>query len=457
MNQFSTSISEVLSFGKEEAERLASTSVGPEHLLLGILRQKDSAVKDFFKSHQVNLAGIKYELEERIRQQNSGRLLFASDMLLNDKASNILRLAVLEARIQHTSVVDVNHLFLAMLHDNTDNGAKDVLEANNLDYQSALEVLGQPKNTTPKSGIGIPDEDEEDEDMAPASSGSRQQQASATAQRTKKGDSKTPVLDNFSTDLTKAAAEGKLDPVVGREREIVRLSEILGRRKKNNPVLIGEPGVGKSAIVEGLAQLIVKRHTAPTLFNKRLVNLDMTAIVAGTKYRGQFEERLRMLIKELEQNPDIIIFIDEIHTIIGAGSSPGTMDAANILKPALARGTIQCIGATTLDEYAVEILAGIASRYEDHHNVSYSDEALEACVTLTDRYITDRFFPDKAIDALDEVGSRIHMQNAEMPPYILSREKELEEVELKKQSAVRNQNYWSPAKEETMIKGAAGL
>lgn len=319
MNQFSTSISEVLSFGKEEAERLASTSVGPEHLLLGILRQKDNAVKDFFKSHQVNLAGIKYELEERIRQQNSGRLLFASDMLLNDKASNILRLAVLEARIQHTSVVDVNHLFLAMLHDNTDNGAKDVLEANNLDYQSALEVLGQPKNTTPKSGIGIPDEDEEDEEMATSSSGSRQQQASATAQRTKKGDSKTPVLDNFSTDLTKAAAEGKLDPVVGREREIVRLSEILGRRKKNNPVLIGEPGVGKSAIVEGLAQLIVKRHTAPTLFNKRLVNLDMTAIVAGTKYRGQFEERLRMLIKELEQNPDIIIFIDEIHTIIGAG------------------------------------------------------------------------------------------------------------------------------------------
>ena len=467
MNQFSTSISEVLSFGKEEAERLASTSVGPEHLLLGILRQKDSAVKDFFKSHQVNLAGIKYELEERIRQQNSGRLLFASDMLLNDKASNILRLAVLEARIQHTSVVDVNHLFLAMLHDNTDNGAKDVLEANNLDYQSALEVLGQPKNTTPKSGIGIPDEDEEDEEMATSSSGSRQQQASATAQRTKKGDSKTPVLDNFSTDLTKAAAEGKLDPVVGREREIVRLSEILGRRKKNNPVLIGEPGVGKSAIVEGLAQLIVKRHTAPTLFNKRLVNLDMTAIVAGTKYRGQFEERLRMLIKELEQNPDIIIFIDEIHTIIGAGSSPGTMDAANILKPALARGTIQCIGATTLDEYrnsiekdgalerrfqkivvepttveqTLQILHNIKPRYEDHHNVSYSDEALEACVTLTDRYITDRFFPDKAIDALDEVGSRIHMQNAEMPPYILSREKELEEVKLKKQSAVRNQNY----------------
>ena len=467
MNQFSTSISEVLSFGKEEAERLASTSVGPEHLLLGILRQKDSAVKDFFKSHQVNLAGIKYELEERIRQQNSGRLLFASDMLLNDKASNILRLAVLEARIQHTSVVDVNHLFLAMLHDNTDNGAKDVLEANNLDYQSALEVLGQPKNTTPKSGIGIPDEDEEDEEMATSSSGSRQQQASATAQRTKKGDSKTPVLDNFSTDLTKAAAEGKLDPVVGREREIVRLSEILGRRKKNNPVLIGEPGVGKSAIVEGLAQLIVKRHTAPTLFNKRLVNLDMTAIVAGTKYRGQFEERLRMLIKELEQNPDIIIFIDEIHTIIGAGSTPGSMDAANILKPALARGTIQCIGATTLDEYrnsiekdgalerrfqkvlveptntveTLQILENIKDRYEQHHHVAYTDDAITACVKLTERYVTDRSFPDKAIDALDEVGARVHLQHAQVPPEINEKEKEIELVKQKKDAAVKSQDF----------------
>ena len=318
MNQFSTSISEVLSFGKEEAERLASTSVGPEHLLLGMLRQKNSRVKDFIHGLDLNVAGLKYELEERIRQQNSGRLLFASDMLLNDKASNILRLAVLEARIQHTSVVDVNHLFLAILHDNTDNGAKEILEAYNLDYQSALEALSQAKSSTPKNGIGIPDEDEEDEPMA-SSAGSGHQQ-SATKTRTKKGESKTPVLDNFSTDLTKAAAEGKLDPVIGRDDEIRRLLQILSRRTKNNPILIGEPGVGKSAIVEGLAQLIVKRHTAPTLFNKRLVNLDMTAVVAGTKYRGQFEERLRMLIKELESNPDIIIFVDEIHTIIGAGA-----------------------------------------------------------------------------------------------------------------------------------------
>ena len=266
------------------------------------------------------------------------------------------------------------------------------------------------------------------------------------------------MLDTFGTDLTQAAVEGKLDPCVGREKEIQRIIEILGRRKKNNPILIGEPGVGKSAIVEGLAQLIAEHHTSPMLFGKKIYTLDMTGVVAGTKYRGQFEERLKALMKELEANPDVIVFIDEIHTIIGAGSTPGSMDAANIMKPALARGTIQCIGATTLDEYrnsiekdgalerrfqkvqvepttneeTLQILHNIKPRYEDHHNVSYSDEALEACVTLTDRYITDRFFPDKAIDALDEVGSRIHMQNAEMPPYILSREKELEEVKLKK-------------------------
>ena len=279
--------------------------------------------------------------------------------------------------------------------------------------------------------------------------------------------SNTPVLDNFGTDLTKAAAEGKLDPVVGREKEIQRVSEILSRRKKNNPILIGEPGVGKSAIVEGLAQLIVNRLTSPILFNKRVVTLDLTGVVAGTKYRGQFEERIRALIKEIEQNPDVIIFIDEIHTLIGAGSTPGSMDAANILKPALARGTIQCIGATTLDEYrnsiekdgalerrfqkvmvepttvdeTLQILNNIKDRYEAHHHVSYTDDAITACVKLTDRYITDRFFPDKAIDAMDEVGARVHLQNAQVPPEIIELKKQLDEADRKKRDAVKNQNF----------------
>ena len=311
-------------------------------------------------------------------------------------------------------------------------------------------------------GIGLTEDTEEEETTSSAGSTG----TPVTTTRTKK-ESKTPVLDNFSTDLTQAAAEGKLDPVVGREREIQRVIEILCRRKKNNPVLIGEPGVGKSAIVEGLAQMIADRHTSPILFNKRLVSLDMTGIVAGTKYRGQFEERIRVLLKELEQNPDIIVFIDEIHTIVGAGSAPGTMDAANIMKPALARGVIQCIGATTLDEYrnhiekdgalerrfqkvlvnattaeeTLEILHNIKDRYEQHHHVSYTDEALSACVKLTDRYITDRFFPDKAIDAMDEVGSRVFLQHAEVPPAILEKEKIIKIVKEKKRLAVSQQNF----------------
>lgn len=317
------------------------------------------------------------------------------------------------------------------------------------------------------NGIGLPEEDEEDDAPVNGGKSNDNHQSNKTTTKTRKGDGKTPVLDNFSTDLTKAAVEGKLDPVVGRERELQRVIEILGRRKKNNPILIGEPGVGKSAIVEGLAQMIAQRHTSPMLFNKRVVNLDMTAVVAGTKYRGQFEERIRALIKEIEANPDIIVFIDEIHTLIGAGSTPGSMDAANILKPALARGTIQCIGATTLDEYrnsiekdgalerrfqkiivepttveeTIHILHNIKERYEQHHHVSYTDDAILACVKLTDRYITDRFFPDKAIDALDEVGSRTHLQHAVIPPEITEMEKQIAETKEKKQLAVRSQDF----------------
>ncbi|MBQ6681529.1 MAG: ATP-dependent Clp protease ATP-binding subunit [Prevotella sp.] len=464
MNQFSPKVSEILSFSREEAERLASTSVGPEHILLGILREKNSPVKELFDTMHLDIESLKNSLEERVRQNNSGRLLFSSDMLLNDMANNILRLAVLEARIQHTQTVDIQHLFLAILHDNANNGAKLVLEEYDLDYQTATKML-TPKTSKTRDGLDIPEEENEDEEDPMLKSANSQ--STKTAQKSNPSESKTPVLDNFSTDLTRLAAENKLDPVVGREKEIQRVSEILGRRKKNNPILIGEPGVGKSAIVEGLAQMVVKHHTSPMLFNKRIVSLDMTAVVAGTKYRGQFEERIRALIKEIEQNPDLIVFIDEIHTIIGAGSAPGSMDAANILKPALARGTIQCIGATTLSEYrnsiekdgalerrfqkvlvepttveeTIQILHNIKDRYEDHHHVTYTDEALAACVKLTERYVTDRFFPDKAIDAMDEVGSRCHLQHATIPPEIIAKEKELEEVKLKKKDAASRQNY----------------
>ena len=466
-SQFSPKVSQILAFSREEAARLASRSVGPEHLLLGILRDKQSPVRELFLTHDINLQSIKTELEQKVREDDYTQPINTQELVLNEKASNVLKLAVLEARIQALNTVDVQHLLLAILHDQVDNGAKVVLEFNNMNYDDALTFFSQKKEPIhPTNGIGLPEEDEEDDTFVDNGKNKENPQ-NKTATKTRKGDGKTPVLDNFSTDLTKAALEGKLDPVVGRERELQRVIEILGRRKKNNPILIGEPGVGKSAIVEGLAQMIAQRHTSPMLFNKRVVNLDMTAVVAGTKYRGQFEERIRALIKEIEANPDIIVFIDEIHTLIGAGSTPGSMDAANILKPALARGTIQCIGATTLDEYrnsiekdgalerrfqkiivepttveeTIHILHNIKERYEQHHHVSYTDDAILACVKLTDRYITDRFFPDKAIDALDEVGSRTHLQHAVIPPEITEMEKQIAETKEKKQLAVRSQDF----------------
>lgn len=464
-SQFSPKVSEILAFSREEATRLASSYVGPEHLLLGILREKTSPVADLFRQLNINSQTIKEELEEKVRKDEIAEPVDTSELALNNQASNILRLAVLEARLQHTQLVDVQHLLLAMLHDHADNGAKEVLEKNDLDYETALRLLSKPAT---KDGIGLPDEDmdDADEDNPSAKQGNDNARQQATATQPQ-GNGKTPVIDNFSVDLTKAAAEGKLDPVVGREKEIQRVVEILGRRKKNNPILIGEPGVGKSAIVEGLAQLIAGHKTSPMLFSKRVVSLDMTAIVAGTKYRGQFEERIRALLKELENNPNIIVFIDEIHTIIGAGSTPGSMDAANIMKPALARGVIQCIGATTVDEYrksiekdgalerrfqkvmvepttkdeTLQILANIKERYEEHHHVSYTDDALKEAVRLADRYITDRFMPDKAIDIIDEVGSRVHLRNAKVPQEITDKENEIEAVKQKKQEAVGAQNF----------------
>jgi len=466
-SQFSPKVSAILAFSREEAARLASRSVGPEHLLLGLLRLNEGPVTDVFRRLDINTQSVKAELENRVREDELTMPINTTELVLNEKASNILKLAVLEARIQHTERIEEQHLLLAILHDQVDNGAKNILEFNNMNYEDVFTML-QVKQNEVKDGIRLPDEDFEDEEEQ----GSDGQHTADTAPQTTtaaktKTKSKTPVLDNFSTDLTQAAREGKLDPVVGREREIMRLIEILGRRKKNNPILIGEPGVGKSAIVEGLAQMIADKHTSPVLFNKRIVNLDMTGIVAGTKYRGQFEERIRALIKEIEQNDDIIVFIDEIHTIIGAGSAAGTMDAANILKPALARGSMQCIGATTLDEYrnsiekdgalerrfqkilvepttadeTMQILHNIKDRYEYHHHVSYTDDALTACVKLTQRYISDRAFPDKAIDAMDEVGSRVHLAHAQVPPEITEKEREITLVKEQKQSAVQHQNY----------------
>lgn len=467
-SQFSPKVSEILAYSREEAARLASRSVGPEHLLLGLLRMKDGPVIDVFRRLDINMQSVKTGLEDKVREDELNLPIQTSELVLNEKASNILKLAVLEARIQHTKRVDEQHLLLAILHDQVNNGAKEILEFNNMNYEDVLTMLQLRSGV--KDGIGLPDEDEEEDfekTDRPADDADGGQKGRQTATQTKKPAGKTPVLDNFGVDMTLAAAEGKLDPIVGREREISRVVEILCRRKKNNPILIGEPGVGKSAIVEGLAQMIARHHISPILFNKRLISLDMTAIVAGTKYRGQFEERIRALIKEIEQNPEVIVFIDEIHTIIGAGSTPGSMDAANILKPALARGTIQCIGATTLDEYrnsiekdgalerrfqkvlvepttaeeTLQILHNIKDRYGHHHRVEYTDEALTACVRLTERYVTDRQFPDKAIDALDEVGSRVHLSSARIPPEITEKEKEIKFVKEKKLHAVRSQNF----------------
>ena len=469
-SQFSQKVSQILAFSREEAIRLSSKNVSPEHLLLGLLRDKTGPVHELFILLDINCQTVKAELEKKVRCDDITIPFNLHNLTLDESASNILKLAVLEARIQATNTVDEQHLLLAILHDHVDNGAKEILEGNNMNYEDAYRFFNKKEHHGNSNSLSMPEKEDEDEDdglMSINGDNSQKSKQQTTATSTQRREGKTPVLDNFSTDLTKAAAEGKLDPIVGRERVIQRVTEILCRRKKNNPILIGEPGVGKSAIVEGLAQLINRRHTSPVLFNKRIVNLDMTSIVAGTKYRGQFEERIKALIKEIEQNPNIIVFIDEIHTLIGAGSTPGSMDAANILKPALARGTIQCIGATTLDEYrksiekdgalerrfqkvmvepttteeTITILHNIKDRYERHHHVKYDDEAIMACVKLTERYVTDRYFPDKAIDALDEVGARVFLKHAQMPPEILTLEKEIALIKEKKQAAVRNQNF----------------
>jgi ATP-dependent Clp protease ATP-binding subunit ClpC len=475
-NNYSESVTTLLDDSKKEARRHRSRSVRPEHLLMAILKRRGTVADKIIDELHVNKADLTIDCENKLLhdvEDDASQAVTSPE--LDENTNNIMILAALEARMAKENTVEIEHLLLAILHDTNNNPARAILEKNNMNYDNVTQCLfdKKDKDNTPVNkeadhsvildGMELSeDEDENDEGNDDNKNDTKTEEKSKT-----KGGGKTPVIDAFAIDLTKVAGEGKMDPVVGREKEIIRLQEILCRRKKNNPVLIGEPGVGKSAIVEGLAQMIASGKTSSVLHNKRLVALDMASMVAGTKYRGQFEERIKNLIKELEANPDIIIFIDEIHTIIGAGSAAGTMDAANMLKPALARGAVQCIGATTLDEYrksiekdgalerrfqkiivepstpeqTMHILSNIKDKYEEYHHVTYSDDALVSCVKLSERYITDRAFPDKAIDVMDEVGARIHLHHVEVPSSITELEDKISTTKQKKLDAVQNQNF----------------
>ena len=469
-NQFSTKISEVLNYSKEEAQRLHNGCVEPEHLLLGLLKNGEGKAVQILRLLNLDFNAVRLRVEQtaqaRLPESTGGE----NEIILSEKAAKIMRLCLLEARMLKADVADTEHILLAIMKEKENNACR-ILEEHSIHYTDILNLLTQKtEKSDVQSGFGFPDEDEEDEyDNRSADNvmNERSNSGTQTAQAQRKSANNTPVLDNFGTDLTRAAQDGVLDPVVGREREIERVSQILSRRKKNNPILIGEPGVGKSAIVEGLALRIVQKKVSRTLFDKRVIALDMAAVVAGTKYRGQFEERIRSILTELQKNPDVILFIDEIHTIIGAGSAPGSMDAANMLKPALARGEIQCIGATTTDEFrksiekdgalerrfqkvmvepttpeeTLQILENIKDRYEDHHNVRYTPEALKACVHLTERYISDRCFPDKAIDAMDEAGSRIHITHSPVSKEMEEQEKRIDDIHALKNEAVKDQNF----------------
>ena len=468
-NEFTQQVSDIVVYGKEEANRLQNDHIEPEHLLLGILRDGECKAAEILKSLYLDLKGIKNELETQLREKSILEN-YSQDISFSEEASKILTLSKLEARLMNDEKVDTPHILLAIMRDNQNNAYK-VLEKNDVTYEKVIDRIKQEE--APFDGLDFNDDEEEEgigrRGNADKNNGafgfSTNRQATQTEQ--KQAEEDTPYLDNYGIDLTKAAEGGKLDPVVGREKEIERIAQILSRRKKNNPILIGEPGVGKSAIAEGLALRIVEKRVSRALFGKRIVSLDMTAVVAGTKYRGQFEERIRAILTEVKKHPDVILFIDEIHTIVGAGSAAGSMDAANMLKPALARGEIQCIGATTLDEYrkniekdgalerrfqkvlveptspeeTLQILRNIKDKYEEHHNVTYTDEALEACVRLTDRYVTDRYFPDKAIDAMDEAGSRIHLTHISVPQEIEEQERLIEEAQQHKNEAIRLQNF----------------
>lgn len=464
-NNFSQRVRKIMGYSREEAGRLQTNYLAPEHLMLGILRNAEGLAIQALKDFGIDLVELKDSIDNNILKQQEDAYP-NSEVVLSKSTEKILKMSILEARLTKSQETDSEHLLLAILKDH-DNIAAMLLEEYHMDYNGAFtyiksmgDIMHENKKQSPRMGADFTDDDDEDDE--PISSGNSNVGTQQPRQATD-----TPVLDNFGIDMTKSALENKLDPIVGREKEIERLAQILSRRKKNNPILIGEPGVGKSAIVEGLALRIVQKKVSRVLFDKRVIALDMASVVAGTKYRGQFEERIKAILNELSKNPNIILFIDEIHTIVGAGGATGSLDAANMLKPALARGEIQCIGATTLDEYrkniekdgalerrfqkvmvdpttaeeTLQILHNIKERYEEHHNVKYTEGALEACVKLTDRYITDRNFPDKAIDALDEAGSRMHIANIQVPVEIEEIESELKNVIEQKGEAVKAQKY----------------
>ena len=460
--KFSPQVKDVISFSREEALRLGHDYIGTEHLLLGLIREGGGMAIKILRSLGVDTGKLRRSIEDAVRGTSSVTVNLGN-IPLTKQAEKVLKITYLEAKIFKSDLIGTEHLLLSVLRDD-DNIASQIL----LQYGVTYDVFKQEVEVN-KNGF-------RDDISNSASTGGdddyREEESFSAPKKVSDIKSKTPVLDNFGRDLTKAAEEGRLDPIVGREKEIERVSQILSRRKKNNPILIGEPGVGKSAIAEGLALRIVQRKVSRVLFNKRVVTLDLASLVAGTKYRGQFEERMKAVMNELEKSTDVILFIDEIHTIVGAGGASGSLDASNMFKPALARGEIQCIGATTLDEYrqyiekdgaldrrfqkvmvepatpdeTIEILTRIKDKYEEHHGVTYTQEAIEACVTLTSRYISDRFLPDKAIDALDEAGSRVHLTNIHVPQNIIDIEAKIEDIKLEKNKVVRSQKYEEAAK-----------
>jgi ATP-dependent Clp protease ATP-binding subunit ClpC len=458
-NNFSTQVKEIISFSREEALRLGNDFIGTEHLLLGLIREGENTAIKILKSFNVDLYELRKEIELAVKDKTGKNIANINSLPLTKQAEKVIRVTVLEAKALKSPTVETEHLMLSILK-NKENIATQILNQFDVDYDLFRNELGMVKSNEPRAEFSDEGDDDFDEEKKYQSKGSRQGAAGATK-------SKTPVLDNFGRDITRLAETGALDPIVGRETEIERVSQILSRRKKNNPILIGEPGVGKTAIVEGLALRIVQRKVSRVLYDKRVISLDLAALVAGTKYRGQFEERMKAIMNELEKNRDVILFIDEIHTIVGAGGASGSLDASNIFKPALARGELQCIGASTLDEYrmyiekdgaldrrfqkvmvdpptvdeTIQILTNIQSKYEDYHNVAYSKDAIDACVKLSDRYMTDRLLPDKAIDVMDEVGARVHLKNINVPPNILELEKKIEDVKNEKNRVVKSQKF----------------
>ncbi len=462
-NNFSAQVKEIISYSREEALRLGNDFIGTEHLVLGLIRDGENTAIKTLKSLNIDLFELRKEIEMAVKDKTGKNIANINSLPLTKQAEKVIRITVLEAKAQKSALVESEHLMLSILK-NKENIATQILNQFDVDYDVFKNELGFVTSTPPSAEFSDEGDDDFDEEKKQYGQQQKGQRGGASANQPK---TKTPVLDNFGRDITRLAESGSLDPIVGRENEIERVSQILSRRKKNNPILIGEPGVGKTAIVEGLALRIVQRKVSRVLFDKRVVSLDLAALVAGTKYRGQFEERMKAIMNELEKNRDVILFIDEIHTIVGAGGASGSLDASNIFKPALARGELQCIGASTLDEYrmhiekdgaldrrfqkvlveqpsveeTIQILANIKSKYEDYHNVTYSDEAIEACVKLSDRYMTDRLLPDKAIDVLDEVGARKHIKNINVPQEIVELEKKIEDIKLEKNKVVKSQRF----------------